>query len=37
MKLGGGLVLWAFIAAVFFSWWADEQKYGAPIRAVRRV
>ncbi|HSF84277.1 MAG TPA: cytochrome c oxidase assembly protein [Acidimicrobiia bacterium] len=37
MKLGGGLILWAFIAAVFFSWWADEQKYGAPIRAVRRV
>jgi putative membrane protein len=37
MKLGGGLILWAFIAAVFFSWWAEEQRYGNPVRVVRRV
>ncbi len=27
MKIGGGLILWGFIAWVFFSWYADEQKY----------
>jgi putative membrane protein len=38
MKLGGGLLLWGFIAGVFFSWWAEEQRYGAsPIRTVTRV
>lgn len=37
MKLGGGLILWAFIAAVFFSWWAEEQRYATPVRVVRRV
>ncbi len=37
MKLGGGMILWAFIAAVFFSWWAEEQRYGTPIRTVRKV
>ena len=29
MKFGGGLVLWGAIAAVFFRWYADEQRYGA--------
>ena len=29
MKLGGGLLLWGFIAWVFFSWWNEEQRYGA--------
>lgn len=28
MKFGGGLLLWAAIAWVFFSWYADEQRYG---------
>ena len=28
MKFGGGLLLWAAIAWVFFSWYRDEQKYG---------
>jgi hypothetical protein len=27
MKLGGGLILWGFIAWIFFSWYAEEQKY----------
>ncbi len=27
MKFGGGLLLWGVIAAVFFTWWADEQRY----------
>jgi len=27
MKIGGGLILWGFIAWIFFSWWAEEQKY----------
>jgi putative membrane protein len=34
MKLGGGLLLWGFIAWVFFSWWADEQRYGAQDRPM---
>ena len=29
MKLGGGLLLWGFIAWVFFTWWSEEQRYGA--------
>jgi putative membrane protein len=29
MKLGGGMLLWGFIAWVFFSWWNEEQRYGA--------
>ncbi len=38
MKLGGGLLLWGFIAGVFFSWWAEEQRYGGtPIRTVTKV
>jgi putative membrane protein len=32
MKLGGGLLLWGFIAWVFFTWWNDEQRYGAADR-----
>ncbi len=32
MKLGGGLLLWGFIAWVFFSWWNEEQRYGAADR-----
>lgn len=35
MKIGGGLIIWGFIAWVFFSWWADEQKYTSPITVVR--
>lgn len=29
MKFGGGFLLWGAITWVFFSWYADEQKYGA--------
>jgi putative membrane protein len=34
MKLGGGLILWGFIAGVFFTWWADEQRFNRPVRTV---
>ena len=27
MKLGGGLILWGFITWIFFSWYAEEQRY----------
>jgi putative membrane protein len=27
MKLGGGLILWGFIAWIFFSWYAEDQRY----------
>ena len=27
MKFGGGLLLWGVIAGIFFSWWAEEQRY----------
>lgn len=37
MKLGGGLLLWGFIAATFFNWWADEQRYNTPSRVVKKV
>ena len=37
MKLGGGLLLWGFIAGVFFSWWAEEQRYSGPARTITRV
>lgn len=37
MKLGGGFLLWGFIGWVFFSWWADEQRYGAVDRATGRA
>ena len=35
MKIGGGLILWGFIAGVFFTWWAEEQRYTRPARVVR--
>jgi putative membrane protein len=28
MKIGGGLILWAFIAVIFFRWFAQEQRDG---------
>ncbi len=37
MKIGGGLIIWGFIAWVFFSWWNEEQKYGAVDHKVRTV
>jgi len=30
MKLGGGLLLWGFIAWIWFTWWNDEQRYSDP-------
>lgn len=35
MKVGGGLILWGFITWVFFSWWAEEQRYTPPPVVVR--
>ena len=32
MKLGGGLLLWAVIAGIFFRWWAEEQRLDAQER-----
>lgn len=37
MKLGGGLLLWAFIAGVFFTWWAEEQRFSQPVRTITKV
>ena len=37
MKLGGGLLLWGFIAGVFFTWWAEEQRYAQPVRIVTKA
>lgn len=37
MKLGGGMLLWGFIAGVFFTWWAEEQRYQRPVRTITRV
>jgi putative membrane protein len=34
MKLGGGLLLWTFIAWIWFSWWNDEQRYDEQTRAT---
>jgi putative membrane protein len=30
MKLGAGLLLWGYIAWIWFSWWYDEQRYTNP-------
>lgn len=30
MKLGAGLLLWGYIAWIWFSWWNDEQRYSNP-------
>lgn len=37
MKLGGGLLLWGFIAATFFTWWKDEQSYAPTRRIVKHT
>ncbi len=37
MKIGGGLLIWGFIAGVFFSWWAEEQRYTQPARVIPKV
>lgn len=35
MKLGGGLILWAIIVAMWFRWYADEQRWDALERQLR--
>lgn len=37
MKIGGGMLIWGFIAGIFFSWWAEEQKYAPPTRTITKV
>lgn len=34
MKFGGGFILWGAITAVFFRWYAEEQRPGAPSRVA---
>jgi putative membrane protein len=37
MKLVGGLILWGFIATIFFRWYAREQRDGWDALALREV
>ncbi|MGH2811761.1 MAG: cytochrome c oxidase assembly protein, partial [Actinomycetota bacterium] len=37
MKIGGGLILWGFIAVLFFRWYALEQTEGIDVLAWRDV
>jgi putative membrane protein len=37
MKIGGGLLLWAVMATIFFRWWNEEQKMDARERALGRA
>jgi putative membrane protein len=34
MKLGAGILLWGFIAWIWFSWWNEEQRYATPTPRV---
>jgi putative membrane protein len=34
MKLGAGLILWSYIAWIWFSWWNEEQRYSNPTPQV---
>jgi putative membrane protein len=35
MKLGAGLLLWGYIAWIWFSWWNEEQRYSNPTPRIR--
>ena len=35
MKIVGGLIIWGFMAGIFFSWWAEEQRYDQADRRAR--
>lgn len=37
MKLGGGLLLWGVITAIWFRWWAEEQRLDAAEREAVRM
>jgi hypothetical protein len=37
MKIVGGLILWGFIATIFFRWYAREQRDGWDALALREV
>ena len=34
MKIGGGLLLWAVMATIWFRWWAEEQRLDAEERQL---
>ena len=34
MKLGAGILLWGYIAWIWFSWWNEEQRYSSPTPRV---
>jgi putative membrane protein len=34
MKLGAGILLWGYIAWIWFSWWNEEQRYSNPTPRV---
>lgn len=34
MKLGAGILLWGYIAWIWFSWWNEEQRYTNPTPRV---
>ena len=36
MKIGGGLLLWAVIATIWFRWWAEEQRLDAEEKTLMR-
>ncbi len=37
MKIGGGLILWAAIATVFFRWYYEEERHSADDRRAARA
>jgi hypothetical protein len=37
MKIVGGLILWGFIATIFFRWHAREERDGWDALALRHV
>lgn len=37
MKIGGTLLLWGFIAWIWFSWYFEEQKYATPPVVIRNT
>ena len=37
MKIGGGLLMWGFIAGVFFTWVAEEKRLDGEVRRSVRT
>ena len=36
MKIGGGLILWGWIAVIWFRWYREEQTWESLERELRR-